>query len=93
MRRSVQGLWRGRVGRDLGASGSRKCRREGELFHGEDMGRVGAGKKTKLGEGHPVGWRTEQGSRGREESGQAGGRGQGKEGKQGGSPAAAFVPV
>lgn len=41
-RRSRQG-----AGRDEGASGSRKCQREGEPFQGEDAGSVGVGKKRK----------------------------------------------
>lgn len=36
------------AGRDEGASGSRKCQREGEPFQGEDAGSVGVGKKRKL---------------------------------------------
>lgn len=35
LRHLVQGSWGGRVGRDKGASGSRKCERAGELFQGE----------------------------------------------------------
>lgn len=47
LRHLVQGPWGGRVGRDEGASGSRKCERAGEPFQGEDTGIVGVGKKTK----------------------------------------------
>lgn len=36
------------AGRDEGASGSRKCQREGEPFQGEDAGSVVVGKKRKL---------------------------------------------
>lgn len=35
------------AGRDEGASGSRKCQKEGEPFQGEDAGGVGVGKKRK----------------------------------------------
>lgn len=39
---------RGRVDRDKGASGSRKCPEEMEPFHREDTGKMGVGKKRKL---------------------------------------------
>lgn len=51
LRHLVQGPWGGRVGRDEGASGSRKCERAGEPFQGEDTGIVGVGKKRELNPG------------------------------------------
>lgn len=39
------------MGRDEGASGSRKCERAGEPFQGEDTGIVGVGKKRELNPG------------------------------------------